>query len=93
MAKIKNNDFIREVAKSTGFSQKDIREVMQAIEATAIPYLKNGDAVKVLPSVLLDTTALPARKGINPRNGNEIDIAASKMMKAKFSVSIKKAVQ
>lgn len=93
MAKIGNNDFVREVAKNTGFSQKDIREVMQAMETAAIPYLKNGDAVKVLPSVLLDTTILPARKGRDPRNGNEIDIAASKMLKAKFSVSIKEAVK
>lgn len=92
MERISFSKFVKDVSKYTGFTQKNIREVLEACEATMIEHLKKDESVKVMPTVSISTGIHSARKGYNPRTGESIEIPESKMLKAKFSASLKEAV-
>lgn len=93
MAKLNYPDFVKAVAKATGFTLKDIREVLGAVEKTAVTLVKEGSEVKILPSISVYTSDRAARVGRNPKTGESVQVPASKSVKAKFSASFKGAVQ
>ena len=92
MGKIYESDYVRELAKHTGFSQKDVREVIHAMDAVLMEHLKNGDAVRVLPSITVETYERAARNGRDPARNKTIFIPAKTYLRAKFSASAKEAV-
>lgn len=93
MEKMNYGDFVKTVAKSTGFTIKDIKEVLKAVENAAINLVHDGTEVRFTPSISIYTTERAARTGRNPKTGEAVQIPASKSLKAKFSASIKGAVQ
>lgn len=93
MEKINNATFVKELAKKTGYSQKDIKEVMQEIEAGALEHLAKGDQVKVLPSLTMSVGERKAHAGINPATQEKITIPATKTVKVKLSPSFKESVK
>lgn len=93
MEKVNYSDFVKAVATSTGFTMKDIKEVLGAVENTALSLINTDVEVKVMPSVSLYVSDRAARVGRNPKTGESVQIPAKKFVKAKFSASFKKAVQ
>lgn len=92
MDRINFSTFVKDVAKYTGYSQKNIKEVLEAAEAVMIENLKKGSNVKILPTVNIIVKQRDAYQGINPRTCEPIQIPASKTIKAKFSTSLKEVV-
>ena len=92
MTKISLSDFVREVAKHTGFSQKNIKEVIESMDSIAMTHLKNGDAVRIMPSITVDTYERAARNSRNPSKNEPIYVPAKTFLRAKFSASAKEAV-
>ena len=92
MAKINFLNFVRDVAKYTGFPQKDIKEVIEAMDTVAMTHLKNGDAVRIMPSITVDTYERSARNSRNPMRNEAIFVPAKTYLRAKFSASAKEAV-
>lgn len=89
MERMTYGDFVKTVAQSTGFTMKDIKEVLKAVENTATKILGDGIEVRVLPSISLYTSDHAARVGRNPKTGEAVQIPAKKVVKAKFSASFK----
>lgn len=82
---LSRKDLVAAVAEKTGMTKKDVEAVLKA-EYEAIPELinsvksedkeKNGK-LQITGFGTFKANFYPARKGTNPKNGEEIDIEAS----------------
>ena len=89
MSKITNADFVKSIAKKTGFKQTDIKEVLTAVQNEVAYNLKNGDATKLFNWLTIEPVDKAARTARNPKTGETIEIPAKKAVKAKFGKGIK----
>ena len=89
MNKISNADFIKSVAKKTGFRQQDIKEVLSAIQTEVETNLVNDNATKLFRWLSIEPTHKKACVRRNPATGGTIEVPARNGVKAKFSNSIK----
>jgi len=67
------------VAERSGLSRKDVKQVLQALEAVVLEEVSNAQKVKVGGLVQLDVRLRPAskaRQGRNPATGEPMKIAA-----------------
>ncbi len=84
-----------ELAERTELSKKDIGTVLDTLEVLIAESLgKKGPGIFTLPGLLKVAVkvkpATPARKGINPRTGEEIDISAKPARKVVKVTALKK---
>lgn len=89
MNKISNADFIKSVAKKTGFRQQDIKEVLGAIQSEVEANLLNDSATKLFRWLSIEPTHKKACMRRNPATGGMIEVPAKNGVKAKFSEGIK----
>lgn len=73
------------VASETGFTKKDVDEVVTATFAAITSALKSGDKVQLIGFGTFEVKDVAEREGRNPQTGETIKIAASK--KPAFSAS------
>lgn len=85
-------EMIKKVALETGYTQSDIKTVMNAIEKVTIEEASKGNRVRFLKNMTLDTTVAPART-INPFNKGEIVIPEHRIVKVKAGKKIKDAIK
>jgi DNA-binding protein HU-beta len=81
--------FAKGIAEYTGYSQKNIKEVLEAAEMVMIDNIKKGEDVKVFKSVTISTSKIPARSGINPFTKEKMEIPEGLKLRAKFSKKFK----
>lgn len=89
MEKISNAEFIKTIAVKTGYSQKDIKEVLSKAQEIIEDNLVVGDATKVFSWLTIEPVEKPARVGRNPKTGESIEIPPRTSVKAKFGKGIK----
>ncbi|MBQ7095060.1 MAG: HU family DNA-binding protein [Clostridia bacterium] len=75
---MKKAELIAAVAAKANVSQKEAGEVVAAVLDEIKEALKKGDKVQLVGFGSFEVRAKAARKGKNPRTGEEITIAASK---------------
>lgn len=75
-----------------GLTQEKATKLAAAFQEEVVKLLKNGEEVKITGVATLSVHDKAARTGRNPRTGAAIQIAASKVVKAKVVPSLKKAV-
>ena len=92
MTKVNKSDFVREVAKATGYSIKNIDEVFTAIENTIVADLKDDKSVKVFSFLTLETAKKDARTARNPQTGATVEVPAKVVPKVKIGKALKDAV-
>lgn len=92
MEKISNKEFIKAVAVKTEYSQKNIKEVLDAAQGIVEDNLVDGNAVKVFSWLTIEPVEKAERAGRNPITGEPIQIPAKTSIKAKFGKSIKDIV-
>ena len=85
-------ELINEVAQSTGFTKKDIKQVLESVQNVTYNALSNGDIVKLIDGVTLSVVRKEARTASNPRTGETIMVDAKNAVKCKFGKTIKDAV-
>ncbi|MBF0420833.1 MAG: HU family DNA-binding protein [Magnetococcales bacterium] len=85
-------DLKKSVSDATGMKQDDAEKVIKAMTAAIEDALKAGDSVIFVGFGTFQVAERPARKGRNPRTGQEIQIAASKSVKFKPGKTLKEAV-
>ncbi len=85
-------ELINEVAQSTGFTKKDIKQVLESVQNVTYNALLNGDIVKLIDGVTLSVVRKEARTARNPRTGETIMVDAKNAVKCKFGKTIKDAV-
>lgn len=86
-------DFIKQVSKATGYSQKNIQEVLDNVESVLIENLKNDEETKILKTVSVVPTIKNEKEGRNPFTGEKMTIPARRSIKAKFSKTLKEIVR
>jgi DNA-binding protein HU-beta len=85
-------ELVTKIAKETGATKLDTEKVLNSFMETVKDTLKEGDKVSLLGFGTFDTSERSARKGRNPRNGEEIDIPAKTVPKFKAGKTLKDAV-
>ena len=79
------SELVAAVAAKTGFTKKDAALAVDAYHEVIADAVKAGDKV-VIPGVLkVEVKEQAARTGRNPQTGEEMQIPAKKVVKAKFS--------
>ncbi len=86
------SELIAAVATKTGASKKESEKfVVSALDAIT-EALANGETVQLVGFGTFEVKDRAARKGINPRTGEEITIEASKLPSFKAGKALKEAV-
>ncbi len=86
-------DFIKQVSKATGYSQKNIQEVLDNVEAVLVENLKKNESVKILKTISIVPTQNPEKEGRNPFTGEKMIVPAKRTIKAKISKTLKDIVR
>ena len=83
---------VEAVAKQTGLSKKDAEAALKAYLAVITKALVKGDKIQLVGFGTFETAKRPARKGRNPKTGEEMKIKACKALKFKAGKALKDAV-
>jgi nucleoid DNA-binding protein len=89
---VNQGDLVEIVAKKTGRSQNEVREVVSELFETIGERIVAGDRVVIRNVASFHTIDKGPRKGRNPRTGEEIDVPAKKVVKAHVSDSLQNKV-
>lgn len=85
-------ELVAAVADKSGLDRKQSEKAVAAIFDTIKKALIEGDKVQVIGFGTFENRTRSARKGRNPRTGEEIDIPASKLPSFKAGKGLKEAV-
>ncbi len=85
-------ELISAVAQKTELSKKDSEKAVSAVIEAITEALTNGDKVSLVGFGTFEVKERAARKGVNPRTKETIDIPASKLPSFKAGKALKDAV-
>ncbi len=85
-------ELIASVAETSGVSKKDAEKVVSATIDTIVDAITKGDKVQLVGIGTFEQRQRNARTGVDPRTGNKIEIAASKVPAFKAGKAFKDAV-
>ena len=86
-------ELIESVANDANLSKADALKAIDSVIAGITDALKKGDKVTLVGFGVFSVAERKARKGRNPRTGDEIDIAASKSPKFAAGKALKQAIK
>ena len=86
------SELIKHIASQAGLTQTQATAALQAVETGVIYTLANGGEVTLIGFGTFKVTDRAARTGRNPKTGEEIQIAASKVPTFKAGKAFKEAV-
>ena len=75
---VRKADFVASIAEKTGFSKADSEQAFNAVVETIQEEVSSGKKISMIGFGTWKLTHRAARKGRNPKTGEEIDIRASK---------------
>ena len=87
------NEFVDKVAEQTGFSKKDAGAAVDAVLNSIESALGSGEDVTFTGFGKFHVAARGAREGRNPRTGESMKIAATKVPRFTAGSGLKKAVK
>jgi DNA-binding protein HU-beta len=87
------SEFVDKVAASSGLSKKDAGAAVDAVISTIEDELKNGGEVNFTGFGKFHVAQRGAREGRNPRTGETMTIAASRVPRFTAGSGLKKAVK
>lgn len=87
------NDLVATVANTSGLSKADAAKAVDGVFDAIVAALKAGDDVRLVGFGTFAVSARAASEGRNPRTGEKITIAASKLPKFKAGKGLRDAVQ
>lgn len=85
-------ELIAVVAEAAGISKKDAEKAVSATVDTIVDAIAKGDKVQLVGFGTFEQRQRNARTGVDPRTGNKIEIAASKVPAFKAGKAFKDAV-
>ena len=85
-------ELVAAIAEKAEISKRDAEKALSAAIASITDALTNGDKVQLVGFGTFEVRAREARKGKNPRTGEEITIAASKVPAFKAGKALKDIV-
>jgi DNA-binding protein HU-beta len=90
---ISKSEFVDRVASSSGLSKKDAEGAVNAVLSTIEDALKSGEEVTFTGFGKFHVAQRGAREGRNPRTGESMQIAASKVPRFTAGSGLKKAIK
>ena len=87
------SDFVDKVASESGLSKKDAGNAVDAVIRSIEDALRNGDEVSFTGFGKFHVADRGAREGRNPRTGETMTIAASRVPRFTAGSGLKKAVK
>ena len=87
------NDLIQAIAKKTGLSKRQTEEALNVALEEIQKTLSRGEAVVLTGFGKFQVIERKARRGVNPKTGEKIEIAATKAPKFKPGKTLKDAVK
>ena len=87
------SDFVERVASESGLSKKDAGSAVDAVLKSIESALSSGDEVSFTGFGKFHVAERGAREGRNPRTGETMTIAASKVPRFTAGSGLKKAVK
>jgi DNA-binding protein HU-beta len=87
------SDFVDRVASKSGLSKKDAGGAVDAVISTIEDALKSGEDVSFTGFGKFHVAQRGAREGRNPRTGESMTIAASRVPRFTAGSGLKKAVK
>ena len=85
-------ELITAVAEKTGLTKKDAEKAVKAFTDVVTEALVKGDKVQIVGFGTFEVSERAAREGRNPRRGETMTLAASKMPKFKAGKALKDVV-
>ena len=85
-------DLVAAVAQKAEISKKDAEKAVNAVTAAITDAMCSGDKVQLVGFGTFEVRTRDARKGKNPRTGEVINIAASKVPAFKAGKALKDVV-
>lgn len=85
-------EMVNNVADSTGLTKADAGRAVEAVFEQIRGSLKNHESVAIVGFGTFSTGHRAARTGRNPRDGSEVSIPASTVVKFKAGKALKDAV-
>lgn len=85
-------ELVKAVATETGFTQKDVKTVLEATSKVAYTEMAKQEEVKLFDGLTLMGVYKEAGTARNPLTGESVDVPAKVMPKAKFGKAAKDAV-
>lgn len=89
---MKKTELIEAIKESTGLSKKDAEKALTATIDTIIKAVAEGDKVQLTGFGTFEQRQRNARTGVDPRTGNSIEIAATKVPAFKAGKAFKDIV-
>lgn len=86
-------EFITAVAEKSGLSKADAKKAVDAFVETVSDEMKAGGKISLLGFGSFSVTEKAARKGVNPKTKQPIEIAARKAIKFKPGAELNDKVQ
>jgi len=86
------NDLVREMAEKAGVSITDAQKCLEGFTSSVTEALKRKDKLTLVGFGTFETRERSAREGRNPKTGETIQIAASKVPSFKAGKGLKDAV-
>jgi DNA-binding protein HU-beta len=86
------SDFVERVAESSGLSKKDATTAVDAVIRSIEDALKSGEDVTFTGFGKFHVAERGAREGRNPRTGETMQIAASRVPRFTAGSGLKKAI-
>lgn len=83
------NDLVATIADDTGLSKKDAAKAVDGVFDAITNALKSGDEVRLIGFGTFSVSDRAASEGRNPRTGETIQIAASRVPKFKAGKGLK----
>ena len=85
--------FIESLASETGYSQKEVRRILDIFTGIVTKQVKKGEKVAITGFGTFDLGKRAARRGRNPQTGEIIHIPEMKMPRFRAGKSLKEEVR
>ena len=90
---MKKTEFINAVAEKSGLSKVDAKKAVEAFVETVSSELKEGGKVALLGFGSFSVAEKSARKGVNPKTKQPIEIPARKSVKFKAGAELTEIIK
>lgn len=86
---VNQNEFVKLIAGATGYTQKDVKAVLDAAQTVAYDVMAKEDEVKIFNGLTLVGVHKDATTARNPMTGDAVDVPSKTAPKAKFGKFVK----
>ncbi len=90
---VTKSEFVDRVASKSGLSKRDAAKAVDAFLDSVQETLSRGDSVTFTGFGKFSAQQRGARQGVNPRTGEKVNIAASRVPKFSAGSALKQAIK